>query len=70
MKKKTSCYKCINRGSVPGSAHISCLKPNPNMEGDNHGIKEGWFNYPYDFDPVWRIGECENFVSIEPNKIE
>jgi len=28
--------------------------------GDQHGIKNGWFNFPYNYDPVWLI-KCQGF---------
>lgn len=58
---KTNCYKCKHKRSIPGDAHISCNKPDPYMEGNLNGIKYGWFNYPYNFDPCWIIKECANY---------
>lgn len=28
--------------------------------GDQHGIKNGWFNFPYNFDPIWLL-ECKGY---------
>lgn len=28
--------------------------------GDPHGIRNGWFNWPFNFDPVW-LNECNGF---------
>jgi hypothetical protein len=28
--------------------------------GNPHGIARGWFNWPWDFDPVWLL-TCEGF---------
>ena len=28
--------------------------------GSEHGIKNGWFNHPFNFDPVW-LEECNGF---------
>jgi hypothetical protein len=36
-----------------------------NIKGNPHGIKHGWFNWPFNFDPVW-LDECDGFT----NKIE
>ena len=55
-----NCHKCVHRRSVPGDAHIRCAKPDPNMTGDPHGIRQGWFYYPHVFDPVWMTKECAN----------
>ena len=56
-----NCNKCIYKRTVPGDAHISCVNPDPDMTGDEHGILSGWFFYPVVFDPVWGTKECVNF---------
>jgi len=66
MKKRRvrgECYDCRFRESVPGNAHIKCTNPDPEMVGDLHGIKNGWFIYPDLFDPVWKRKQCSNFES-------
>lgn len=30
------------------------------VKGSEHGIKNGWFNYPFNFDPVWLL-ECDGY---------
>lgn len=60
---KTDCYKCKFRNSVPGSPHSNCSNPDHNMTGNEHGRCNGWFIYPWDFDPIWRTKECDNFES-------
>lgn len=30
------------------------------VKGNPHGVKKGWFNYPFNFDPTW-LEECEGF---------
>lgn len=62
---KTLCYECSNRRSIPGDAHTQCVKPDKDMTGDEHGMRNGWFAYPYNFDPVWRTKECDNFEPIK-----
>lgn len=32
------------------------------VELDPHGIKNGWANWPLDFDPVW-VTDCKFYVS-------
>lgn len=59
----TNCYKCVYRKKVKGSVHSSCDKPDPKMKGDSYGIKKGWFDYPYNFDPIWKTKLCNNFKS-------
>lgn len=31
------------------------------VKGNEHGIKKGWFNHPWNFDPVW-LEECTGFA--------
>ncbi len=31
-----------------------------NIRGDPHGIKKGWFNFPWNFDPVW-LENCDGY---------
>lgn len=58
------CFKCENKRDIQGDAHISCLDPDPEMTGSSHGISHGWFNYPFNFDPVWMTKECSKFKEI------
>ena len=55
------CYECVYKRSVPGNTHIECANPDPEMTGDPHGIKEGWFMYPILFDPTWKTKKCYTF---------
>ena len=63
--KMNECYSCKFRDTVPGSCHSVCLSPDTDMTGDEHGIKSGWFIYPYNFDPVWKTKMCSNFSKAE-----
>lgn len=39
--------------------------PNPlNVEGDPHGIRNGWFVWPLNFDPVW-LRRCDGYEPKE-----
>ena len=63
MAKKPDCYKCIYRSNISGDAHISCKFPDSkkiNIKADPHGIKSGWFMWPFNFDPVW-LEKCSGF---------
>jgi len=62
--KKPDCYECEFRGSIPGDAHSSCSNYHASVEGDNHGKRNGWFQWPYNFDPVWLIS-CDGFKRVE-----
>ena len=55
------CSTCKHKRSIPGDCHISCVKPDPDMEGNLNGIKNGWFIYPVNFDPIWGIKDCANY---------
>lgn len=32
---------------------------------DYHGVAHGWFNWPWNFDPVWLVA-CEGFEAKDP----
>ncbi len=32
--------------------------------GNEHGIKSGWFNHPFNFDPTWLVS-CDGFGPTE-----
>jgi len=68
---KPNCYECKYRGEVPGDAHSCCnhpaVKQNPfkasaalSIKGDHTGIRNGWFLWPFNFDPVW-LKSCSGF---------
>lgn len=59
--KMTECYNCLYMRSIPGDAHIECVNPDVDMRGNKHGIQNGWFLYPLNFDPVWKLKLCNNF---------
>jgi len=73
-----SCFNCAYKRTVPGDAHIACgfnfkkaEKPIP--AGDPHGIKNGWYSFPINYDPNWMREECQGFavesdpgLTIEP----
>jgi len=64
------CYKCKNRGNLAGSCHSQCNKgvkglfeggvEMPTVQGNEHGIKNGWFFWPFNYDPVW-LQSCNSF---------
>lgn len=64
---QNGCRSCKHRENVPGNAHIQCRKPDVQMTGSPHGIRNGWFLYPLLFDPTWMTSTCRNF---EPRKVE
>jgi len=34
------------------------------VEGHPHGIANGWFNWPYNYDPTWLVS-CDGFAARE-----
>ena len=62
INKHDECWECQHKRKVPGNYHIKCAKPDADMTGNPHGIKEGWFMYPSLFDPVWKTKKCVNFA--------
>jgi hypothetical protein len=37
------------------------------IKGNPHGIKHGWFNWPWNFDPLW-LEQCNGFERKEVNE--
>ncbi len=64
MTKKPNCYKCSNRLPIPGDAHSRCTNAGATVKGNPHGIRNGWFNWPWNFDPVWLV-DCDGFEASE-----
>ena len=65
MTEKPNCYQCIHRGTLPGDAHSQCKHPqvrDGSVKGAAHGIKNGWFNWPWNFDPTW-LESCDGFTA-------
>lgn len=31
------------------------------VKGNAHGIRHGWFNHPYNFDPIW-LEDCSGYT--------
>ena len=55
------CRSCINKRNIRGDCHIRCVKPDIKMTGHSHGIENGWFVYPLNYDPRWMTKKCDNF---------
>jgi hypothetical protein len=61
MKRKNhNCLKCVHRLTIPGDRHSRCNNVRAEVVGDPYGIKSGWFNWPWNFDPVW-LKSCDGF---------
>lgn len=61
---KKGCYDCKYRKEFPGSTYSRCTNKNAKVEGNSYGIKNGWFDHPYNFDPVW-LEECDGFEAVQ-----
>lgn len=64
---KPDCYKCKYRCSIPGDCHSSCKNPYAKVKGNLHGIKNGWFFHPINFDPIWLVS-CDGFCESKNEK--
>jgi hypothetical protein len=58
--QKPDCYKCVHRLDVPGDCHSRCNNHAAKVRGNAHGIKRGWFRWPFNFDPVW-LDACDGW---------
>jgi hypothetical protein len=58
---KPDCYKCQHRRNLPGDCHSSCVNRAAKVEAYSHGIRMGWFVWPFNFDPVWLVS-CDGFA--------
>ena len=61
----TECWYCVYSREIPNNAHIQCINPDQRMDGEEHGKRHGWFNYPLCFDPVWKIKKCCNYEPLD-----
>ena len=34
-----------------------------NVTGSPHGVRHGWFNWPWNFDPIW-LEQCDGFEKL------
>lgn len=46
--------------SIPGDAHKRCVNTTAKVKGHETGIKNGWFFWPFNFDPTWLI-DCDGY---------
>lgn len=50
----------LSARKVPMAQEPSEMK----VTGNPHGIRSGWFNWPYNFDPVW-LESCTGFEAAK-----
>ena len=65
--EKPDCHKCVHRLTIPGNAHTRCNNHTAKVEGNEHGIRSGWFKWPLNFDPTWLIS-CDGFSKNKKDK--
>lgn len=53
-------------GRTNPQINIKAISAKFQIEADPHGIKKGWFNWPWNFDPVW-LENCNAFEPKEGN---
>lgn len=67
---KTSCHDCPHSSSniLLNSAHIKCALFWANKSArseapafSEHGKANGWYDFPYDYDPIWQTEDCKYF---------
>lgn len=58
---KSNCSDCIHARCLPNDSHILCANPSKNVKGSEYGYSKGYFHYPVNFDPTWRINECDRW---------
>ena len=57
-----NCNKCMFKQNIPGDTHVSCRRTLTKVIGINqHGVSNGWFAFPFNFDPMWADG-CDAYV--------
>jgi hypothetical protein len=63
--KPPDCYKCKFRRNIPGDCHSGCVNHVATVTGNPYGIREGWFSWPFNFDPIGLkhatdLNRCQN----------
>lgn len=73
---KHNCYECKYRRDIGGDCHSTCVHPqikassmlgaamSLRISATVHGVDNGWFFWPINFDPVWLLN-CDGFEKKE-----
>lgn len=51
--------------SVGRTMPITGISNEIEVIGDPTGIKNGWFNHPFNFDPIWLV-KCTGYKEVTP----
>lgn len=67
---KSNCHSCAYKRPIPGNTHIKCVfdfrkAETPLPKGNQHGIENGWYLFPLNYDPVWMDQECPHHAGEE-----
>ena len=57
---KLKCYECKHIGEIDDSTYVYCKNRQAVVEGHPTGITRGWFDWPYQFSPVWLV-KCSGY---------
>lgn len=52
-------------GRVPP---VTAMGEAVHVKGNPHGIKNGWFNWPWNFDPTW-LETCDGFEAKKEKEV-
>ena len=70
------CWSCAYKKSIPGNAHIRCRfdwigQKQIMPVGKEHGIRNGWYMFPLNYDPTWMTNNCPQWSeTIDPTKVK
>jgi hypothetical protein len=58
---ESRCFSCRFMRRITSSSHIRCANPDLTLTGDEDAIEKGYFQYPYNFNPIWIKSICKKF---------
>jgi len=68
---RSECRSCVFARPAPGGGHhLACGNPviafaiDPLWRSD-YSVDHGWFIYPFNFDPIWKLKLCPHFSPDE-----
>ena len=70
MKKR--CNTCTHKREITNSHRITCnyywenkhllsTSPASSQDISDYAKTSGWFDFPYDFDPLWITSDCNGY---------
>jgi len=67
MTLRKNCTSCRWRRGVEGSAHSACANKKAKVIADPIGIRNGWFIWPINFDPIW-LEQCTGYEKTKKER--